>query len=184
MKKQLLVALLAMPVCLYAQKKLDYERYNNVVPIDGTEYLYATAEHEGKKSTDNDFLMFINTQTGETKKVEFPKGSQIYKINHIRYDSIGVNKIMLIGKTVDLNDRGGINYNDPTQVIILSVDGKEKNVITSDGYFVNQWYLSAKYGTLTILGYYDSNNNGRNDYNDKAEILVYDLKQMKLLSRT
>lgn len=178
-----LLASLMLPFSVFAQSKFDYEHYNNITPIEGTEYVYATAEHEGKKSTDNQFLLFINAKTGETRKVEFPAKSMILSINRLKYDSLDIDKFLLTAKTVDLNDRAGINYNDPTQIILLSIDGKDKQVITEDGYFVTKWYVSPVYGTLIVLGYYDSNNNGRRDYSDKAETLVYDIKKMKVLSK-
>jgi hypothetical protein len=128
--------------------------------------------------------MFINTRTGETRKVEFPKDAALSSIKHLRYDSIGVNRLMVVGRTVDLNDKAGINYNDPQQIIILSTDGKEKTTITEDGYYVKHYYISPIHGTITILGYYDSNSNGHLDRSDKSETLVYDLKKMKLLSKT
>lgn len=167
-----------------APNKFNYEHYNNIKPIEGSEYVYATAEHVGKFSSGSDFLMIINTRTGETRKVDFPPDADIQNITHLRYDSIGINKLMVIGKTVDLNDKSGINYRDPRQIIILSIDGKDKTIITEDGYYVRYWYVSPVYGTITVLGYYDDNNNGRLDKSDKSETLVYDLKKMKLLSKT
>lgn len=176
--------LLLVSVAAFAQSKKDYEHYNSIVEIQGTDYVYATAEHQGKKSNGNDFLMFINTRSGETRRVEFPANSIINEIRHLQYDSIGVNKLMLVGRTVDLNDKGGIGFGDPRQIIILSTDGKEKTVVTEDGYYVRHWYLSPKHGTITILGYYDDNANGHLDKTDKSETIVYDLKKMKLLSKT
>jgi hypothetical protein len=166
------------------QSKMDYEHYDKITEIAGTDYVYATAEHTGKRSANSDFLMFINTSTGETRKVEFPDGANIQSIVHLRYDSIGVNRLMLIGRTVDLNDKGGIGYSDPQQIIILSTDGKEKTIITEDGYYVKHHYISPKHGTITVLGYHDSNGNGHLDRSDKSETIVYDLKKMKILSRT
>lgn len=168
----------------FAQDKMNYEHYNRITEIPGTDYVYATAEHMGKKSSGADFLMFVNTRTGETRKVDFPNGSEIHEIKQLKYDSIGLHKLMLIGKTVDLNDKAGISYSDPRQIIIVSTDGKEKTVITEDGYYVRHWYISPVHGTITVLGYYDSNSNGRLDKSDKSETLVYDLKKMKLLSKT
>lgn len=184
MRNFITIAMMLSSAAAIAQDKKDYEHYDRIVEIQGTDYVYAIAEHIGKKSGGNDFLMFINTRSGETRRVEFPPNSSINEIRHLQYDSIGVNKLMLLGRTVDLNDRGGIGFEDPLQLIILSTDGKEKTVITEDGYYVRHWYLSPKHGTITILGYYDDNANGHLDRTDKSETLVYDLKKMKLLSKT
>lgn len=184
MKNIFTAALLLLAGTAAAQSKMDFEHYNKITEIAGTDYVYATAEHLGKMSNNSDFLMFINTRTGETRRVEFPKNATISDIKHLRYDSIGVNRLMVVGRTVDLNDKGGINYSDPRQIIILSTDGKEKTYITEDGYYVRHYYVSPAHGTITVLGYYDSNENGRHDRSDKSETLVYDLKKMKLLSKT
>ncbi|HEY1031555.1 MAG TPA: hypothetical protein VGD89_07270 [Flavipsychrobacter sp.] len=184
MKYSLIAACLLVAGSSFAQDKMNYEHYNRITEIPGTDYVYATAEHMGKRSSGADFLMFINTRTGETRKVDFPNGSEIHEIKQLKYDSIGLHKLMVLGKTVDLNDKGGISYGDPRQVIIVSVDGKEKTVITEDGYYVKHWYISPSHGTITVLGYYDSNSNGRLDKSDKSETIVYDLKKMKLLSKT
>lgn len=50
------------------------------------------------------------------------------------------------------------------------------------------WLLwRSKYNTqtgkLVVAGYYDTNNNNKYDKTDKDEILIYDLKTLKLASR-
>ena len=69
------------------------------------------------------------------------------------------------------------------QVFILSTDGKEIQQITSDNFFVSTWTINNETGAIVITGHEDSNANGKHDNKDKNHIMVYDMKDMKLVSR-
>ena len=96
---------------------------------------------------------------------------------------MGLNKIIVATQTIDLNGRKGIDWNDPTQLIILSIDGREKTQLTDNKLFVRTWVVNKKTGTLTVTGHYDTNNNGKKDKEDHNEISIYDLKTLKLMSK-
>lgn len=57
--------------------------------------------------------------------------------------------------------------------------GKEMTQLTEDKFFV----VNTQTGKLVVAGYYDTNNNNKHDKADKNEILIYDLKTLKLVSR-
>ena len=57
--------------------------------------------------------------------------------------------------------------------------GKEMTQLTEDKFFV----VNTQTGKLVVAGYYDTNNNKKYDKTDKDEILIYDLKTLKLASR-
>ena len=57
--------------------------------------------------------------------------------------------------------------------------GKEMTQLTEDKFFV----VNTQTGKLVVAGYYDTNNNNKYDKTDKGEILIYDLKTLKLASR-
>jgi hypothetical protein len=57
--------------------------------------------------------------------------------------------------------------------------GKEMTQLTEDKFFV----VNTQTGKLVVAGYYDTNNNNKYDKTDKDEILIYDLKTLKLASR-
>ena len=57
--------------------------------------------------------------------------------------------------------------------------GKEMTRLTEDKFFV----VNTQTGKLVVAGYYDTNNNNKYDKTDKDEILIYDLKTLKLASR-
>ena len=69
------------------------------------------------------------------------------------------------------------------QIIILSTDGKERTQLTEDKFFAGDWTVNAQTGKLVVIGYYYTNNNNKHDKADKNEILIYDLKTLKLVSR-
>ena len=89
----------------------------------------------------------------------------------------------MTAKTVDLDGKNGIDWNDPTQIFILSPDGKEKTQLTESKFFVRTWIVNELTGTIVVSGYYDTNNNGKYDKTDKNEIHIYDLKTLKLRTK-
>jgi hypothetical protein len=82
-----------------------------------------------------------------------------------------------------LNGKNGIDWDDPTQIIVLSPDGKEKNQLTESKFFVRAWSVNKLTGTLVVTGHYDTNNNNKYDKTDNNEIHIYDLKTLKLISK-
>ena len=57
--------------------------------------------------------------------------------------------------------------------------GKEMTQLTEDKFFV----VNTQTGKLVVAGYYDTNNNNKYDKTDKDEILIYNLKTLKLALR-
>ncbi len=167
----------------HGQDKYNYVNFNKLTEIVGTDYVIATIENRGKIETNSKYLLFINTQNGKTKQIDFPKDAYIEKIEQIKIDSLGINIIFVAAKTVNLDNNKGIDWNDPEQIIILSTDGQEKTQLTEDKFFVRTWIISKHTGAIVITGYYDTNNNGKYDKTDKNEILIYDLKTLKLVSK-
>jgi hypothetical protein len=133
--------------------------------------------------TKNRYLLFINTNTGETKQVDFPNDAGIGVIEQIKIDSLELNLILIAARTVDLDEKNGIDWDDPTQIIILSSDGKEKTQLTESKFFVRTWIVNKLTGTIVVTGHYDTNNNNKYDKTDKNEIHIYDLKTLKLVRK-
>jgi hypothetical protein len=180
MKQYLAAGILLMAsIFSYGQDKNNYVHYNKLTELKGTDFVIATVENWGKMETKNKYLLFINTRNGETKQVDFPKDAYIDHIEQIKIDSLGINKVIVAANTVNLDGSKSIDWADPKQIIVFSVDGKEKIQITEDQYFVRTWTVNNQTGTIIATGHYDSNNNGKYDKTDRSEILVYDLKTMK-----
>jgi len=183
--KRLLVTILILLACYtYGQDKYNYANFNRLTEIKGTEYVIATIENRGKIETNSKYLLFINTLNGKTTQIDFPKDAYIAKIEQIKIDSLDINLIFIAAKTVNLDNNKGIDWNDPEQIIILSTDGQERTQLTEDKLFVRTWIINRLTGRIVITGYYDTNNNGKYDKTDKNEILIYDLKTLKLISKT
>ncbi|MDP3462120.1 MAG: hypothetical protein Q8S18_04955 [Bacteroidales bacterium] len=184
MKKILLLVLITLTLASYGQDKYNYVHFNKLTEVVGTEFVIASIENWGKMlETKSRYLLFINTKTGETNQVDFPHDAGIEKIEQIKVESIDLNIIVVSARTVDLNEKKGIDWNDPTQIIILSPDGKTKTQLTDNKLFVRTWAVNKLTGTIVVTGHFDTNNNNKYDKTDKNEIHVYDLKSLKLINK-
>lgn len=181
MKKIVFIILTTLSLPTYSQDMNNYIHFNKLTEVLGTEYVIASIESYGKLlETKSRYFLFINTKTSDTNKVEFPNDAGIRQLEQIKIDSLGINVIVVTAKTVDLDGKNGINWIDPTQIIILSSDGTTKTQLTENKFFVHTWTVNKVTGTIVVTGYYDTNNNNRYDKSDKNEIHVYDLKTLKL----
>jgi hypothetical protein len=184
MKRILFIVLTTLTLTSYGQDKYNYVHFNKLTEVVGTEFVIASIENWGKMlATNSKYLLFINTKTGETNQVDFPNDAGIGKIEQMKIDSLDLNVIVVSARTVDLDGKNGIDWNDPTQIIILSPDGKTKTQMTDNKFFVSTWTFNKLTGTIVITGYYDTNNNNKYDKTDKNEIHVYDLKTLKLINK-
>ncbi len=185
MKKILLIVLTTLTLTSYGQDKYNYVHFNKLTEVVGTEFVIASIENWGKMfETKSKYLLFINTKTGETNQVDFPNDAAIWKIEQIKIDSIDLNVIIVSAKTVDLDGKYGIDWNDPTQIIVLSPDGKTKTQLTENKFFVRTWTVNKLTGTIVVAGHYDTNNNNKYDKKDKNKIHIYDLKTLTLINKT
>jgi hypothetical protein len=184
MRRILVIVLTILTLAAYGQDKYNYVHFNKLTEVVGTEYVIASIENWGKLfETKSRYLLFINTKTGETNQVDFPSDAGIRKIEQIKIDSLEIHLIIVPARTVDLDGKKGIDWNDPTQIIILSPDGKEKTQLTESKFFVRTWIINKLTGTIVVAGHYDTNNNGKYNKTDKNEIHIYDLKTLKLISK-
>ncbi len=164
--------------------KYNYVHFNKLTEVTGTEFVIASIENVGKMwETKSKYLLFINTTTGEKIQIDFPSDANIQKLEQVKIDSLGINLIIVSAKTIDLDGKSGIDWNDPTQIVILSSDGKEKTQLTDNKFFVRTWIINKLTGTIVVTGHYDTNNNNKYDKTDKNEIHIYDLKTLKLRNK-
>ncbi|MDD2983712.1 MAG: hypothetical protein PHQ74_10015 [Crocinitomicaceae bacterium] len=184
MKNTLLILLSTLTLTAYGQDKYDYLSFNNLIEIEGTSFVIGTIENRSKMDgLKNSYLLFIDTKTGQTNQVDFPNEGYLEKIEQVKIDDLEINKIIVSAKTVDLDGKKGIDWNDPRQIIVLSTDGKERVQLTDSKLYVRTWVVNKKTGTIVIAGHYDTNNNGKYDKTDKNEIGIYDLKSLKLINK-
>ncbi|MBP7273726.1 MAG: hypothetical protein KA974_07780 [Saprospiraceae bacterium] len=184
MKNIILIFLTTVALKSYCQDKKSYVNYNKLTVVEGTEFVIATVENYGKLGgTRSSYLLFADTKSGQTTQVDLSDGGYFDNIEQIKIDELGINKIIVSAHTVDLDDKKGINWNDPKQIIILSVDGKVRTQITENKFYVNTYIVNKLTGTIVIAGYYDINNNKKHDEEDKSEIMIYDLKTLKKINK-
>ena len=98
MKQFLIFTLTILTFVTYGQDKYNYVHFNKLTEIAGTEYVIASIENWGKMlDTKSRYLLFINTKTGQSKQVDFPNDGYIEKIEQVKIDSLGINKIIVSG---------------------------------------------------------------------------------------
>lgn len=166
------------------QDKYNYVHFNKLTEVVGTDYVIASIENWGKMfDTKSRYLLFINTKTGQTCQVDFPNDGYIEKVEQIKIDSLGINLMIVAAQTVNLDNKNGIGWADPQQIIVLSTDGKERTQLTDNKFFCRNWIVNQHTGNIVITGHYDTNNNNKYDKTDKNEIQVYDLKTLKQISK-
>ncbi|GAB4204857.1 MAG: hypothetical protein Fur0023_13060 [Bacteroidia bacterium] len=183
MKKISIIILTTLALTTYGQDKYNFH-FSKLTEVVGTEFVIASIENYGKMlETKSKYLLFINTKTGETNQVEFPNDARIGELEQVKLDSLDINLIIVSARTVDLDGKNGIDWNDPTQIIILSTDGKTKTQLTDNKFFARTWTVNKLTGTIVVTGHYDTNNNNKYDKTDKNEIHIYDLKTLKLISK-
>lgn len=184
MKQILALLCCAATLSVSAQDKYNYVQFDKLTELKGTDYVMATIANIGKMySSKGEYLLFINTRNGQSKQVDFPKGAHLMAIEQIKLDSLQINKILVVARTVNLDQKKGIDWSDPNQIIILSTDGQEQVQLTEDRFFVRTWIVNSQAGNIVVTGHYDTNNNGKYDKTDKNEILLYSLKTLKLISK-
>jgi hypothetical protein len=184
MKQLFLLLLTAIAVGTSAQDKYNYIHFNKLTEVQGTEYVIASIENLGKLfDVHGRYFIFINTKTGESRQVDIPADAFMSNITQVRIDSLGINKLILAARTVDLNGKKGIDWEDPEQIIVLSTDGQSKTQLTDSKLFVRTWVVNRQTGTIIVTGHYDTNSNNKYDKTDKSEILIYDLRTLKLVSK-
>jgi len=184
MKRIFFIFLTIISFTTYGQDKYNYAQFNKLTAVAGTPYVIASIENSGKVlEAKSRYLLFINTTTGDTKQVDFPNDAEIGKIEQIKIDSLNLNLILVSAKTIDLDGKSGIDWNDPTQLIILSADGKTKTQLTANNFFARTWTVNRFTGTLVVTGNQDTNNNNKYDKEDKSELHIYNLKTLKLINK-
>jgi hypothetical protein len=110
MKNILITAFSVMTLNSFSQDKYNHVHFNKVTEVRGTEYVIASIENWGKMSeTKSRYLLFINTKTGEKHQVDFPDDAYLRDMEQVKLDSLGINLVLLGAKTVDLDNKTGID---------------------------------------------------------------------------
>jgi hypothetical protein len=166
---------------VFGQDKYNYIHFNKLTEVVGTEYVIASIDNRSKLAeSKSKYLLFIDTKTGNTNQVDFPVDGSIQTIKQVKIDELGINSIIVAAKTIDLDEKSGIDWSDPIQIFVLSPDGKKKTQLTEDDYFIRTWIINNQSGTIVVTGHLDTNNNGKYDKKDMNKILIYDLKTLNL----
>ncbi len=184
MKHLLLIALILVSSSVFGQHSMLSLYGTTLHEIKGTDYLVVTINRMEKSKESKKELLFVNTRTGEHQMVEFPGDSWSFmdEIVQVRIDSLGISYVLVTAKTKDLDGKKGLGFGDPEQLFILSTDGTQRTKLTADSFYVKSWVVKEETRTIAVYGYYDTNNNRKNDKGDQSVIEIYDLKSLKLIN--
>ena len=184
MKNFLAIILTSVTLTVFGQNKYDFVHFNQLTEVKGTDYVIASIDNRSKMAESRSkYLLFIDTKNGSTTQVDFPGDGYLGQVEQVKIHNLGINQIIVAAKSVDLDGKSGIDWSDPQQIYIISVDGKSKKQLTEDKFFTRTWTVNHQTGMIVITGHYDSNDNGKYDKKDKNEILIFDLKTHELNKR-
>ncbi|NDV66577.1 hypothetical protein [Bacteroides sp. 224] len=161
-----------------AQGKWNYSTHGKLMELEGTEYVISSSKNYSKLSGKDENLLFINTLTGKIKEVTFSKNRFINNVEHVKIDSLGINKVII--KVSNIGNK--LVWFAPYQITIASVDGSTTEQITNPNFFVDSYIVNKHTGIIVITGYEDTNNNMKYDKSDVPQILLYSLKEMKMMN--
>jgi hypothetical protein len=183
MKNPLIIALAIFALPVFGQKDYSTTIFGHLTEVRGTDYVIASNRIKHKiAESSNEYLLFINTKDGTTTRVDIESG-YLEQLEQVKIDSLAINTIVIAAKTVDANNKKGIDWSDPQQIFILSTDGKSLKQLTENNFYATRWAVNKQTGRIVITGHYDSNNNGKYDKADQNEILIFDLKTLELIAK-
>ncbi len=110
MRHFLIAILTFLTISSFGQNKYNYVHFNKLTELTGTEFIIASMENRSKIEATNKYLLFINTENGETTQIDFPKDASIYKIEQIKIDDLEINKVVVVAKTVNLDGNKSIDW--------------------------------------------------------------------------
>jgi hypothetical protein len=94
MRKLLLIGLTFLTLQVLGQDKYNFIHFNKLTEVEGTEYVIARIENWGKmEGLKSRYLLFINTETGQSNQVDFRKESYFEKIEQVKIDSFRTNDL-------------------------------------------------------------------------------------------
>lgn len=183
MKQLSLLLLLCAAQMSFGQSMNFGWRDNGFTEVEGTSYVVKILQKTGKIMRVSNDLQIIDTKDGSRTIVDFPEDASIHSVTQVKLDDKNLNKLIVTAKTVNLDQDKRIDYDDPLQVLVMTVDGKEKVRITEDRFYVQSWVVNKVTGCIVIAGHYDEDENGKINKEDVAETLVYDLVNMRMIKK-
>lgn len=183
MKVLFVLIALCVSGSILAQEKKTYYNYNMLTQLDGTSYVIASAKSHSKVGVSGNYILFINSKTGESKQVNFKKNEYVYNIEQVKIDSLNINRVAVALGILNLKDIKGVESDRWERMVILSTDGSQ---YISDGdhpYYYSERLVNRQTGTVITTGFVDVNDNDKHDPDDKTEVRVYDLKNMKIVAK-
>ena len=115
-----------------------------MIELRGTEYVIASLDNRGEISSAYPSLLFINTNNGMSKQLDFPEDSYLQNIRQIKIDSLKINKVLIVSKPFKLNRHKNITWLDTAQLFVCSSNGMDLKQVTDSTYFLRTWAISKR----------------------------------------
>lgn len=183
MRKIIFIFTVMFSLLSNGQEKNNEFYYDKLKEVEGTDYVIGF--HFSRYIVnDSNFssLIFINTKTGKKNQVDFPKDTRVGMPEQIKIDSLNINLIFVRVNSLEQNANNKSYNINPSQIIILSTDGKTKTQLTDNDFFVKHLTYNKNTGTMVVSGYYDKNKNNKFDEQDNSDIILYNLKTLKRIN--
>jgi hypothetical protein len=172
MKHTFFVILLCFSINSFSQQDVVHDYRSKAIEIKGTEYL-VTESNVIKKSGINTSLDFINTISGEVKKVELPPGIMIQNVEQVQIPELGINKI-IVTTVLHTSTETPVS----SLVFILSHDGSDMTEIDPGARLIENHTVNTKTGKIVF--FIDARlSPGLKDAKSADRMLIFDLKTLK-----
>ncbi|AKQ46807.1 hypothetical protein TH63_16120 [Rufibacter radiotolerans] len=159
-------------------------QYNQLTVLDSTDMVVASIYSASKISLglgEEVGLLFINTRTGQSVRVELPPPFQIDATalkESGRYRK--ERPVIIIGGDKAWNQNDKLDSNDLRALFITTSTGQGLQQVSPKGEHLVHWKMQKTTNALTFITKADSNRDGKFDEKDVNKVYVFHLTEEKL----
>jgi len=182
MKRNLLLIMLI--VCFLNASAQKITSYNGeITQIEGTEFMVIQNHTKEKKvvlkKNQARYLIFVNTLSGDTTRMDFGRDVDQISCSRIQIDSLGIDKILVFSSEKNSKNEKIIGWKEYTDCYVCSLDGKYRVKINRKDYIIDKWIINDHTGTIITNGY-DLEERKNTDHR-RDILMLFSIKDMKLI---
>jgi hypothetical protein len=155
-------------------QKSDALYLNDLQTIDNTSFVVSVSQNHSKLGDERSSkLVFINTETGITNEVEFPKDSNVHKVfttvtsKYLNTDFILVEASRRVEKTLPKAN------NVSRELFLIKLDTFKVVKLSTANFSLISWVINNNTNTLVVL---ERENGFRNGYSSVQKIVTIKLE--------
>jgi hypothetical protein len=159
-------------------------QYNQLTVLDSTDMVVASIYSASKISVglgEEVGLLFINTRTGQSVRVELPAP---FQIEATAYKESGTYRkerpVVIIGGDKTWNQNDKLDSNDLRALFITTASGQGLQQVSPKGEHLVHWKMQKTTNALTFITKADSNKDNKFDEKDVNKVYVFHLTEEKL----